>query len=219
MKKLFFVFVSLLTILSSCKEESKHFVIEGTIADTSCDGAQIFLVPLTEPATHETVDSVVIVDRKFRFEGEKTRICALRLQMPQRMNFQELLVYTEPGNIEAFVSQHGSVTGTKNNDLIQEWKTTQERCIDTRTHALDVVNNDYNSLEYHMVIDSLNTVMANATYKLISESGLNDFTRFFYSFNKSHLTAEQLSKLQYMEDDYQHRLDSMRKARAAENKE
>lgn len=217
MKKILLVLVSLLALVS-CKDESKHFVIEGTIADTSCDGAQIFLVPLTEPATHETVDSVVIKDRKFRFEGDEARICALRLQMPQRMNFQELLVYTEPGNIEAFVSQHGSVTGTKNNDLLQEWKTIQERCFDIRNRTLDEVKYDYNSLRYHNVLDSLNRVMGDATYDLLKKAGINPITRFFYAGNKTNLSPEQRADLQNFEDDYIHQQDSIRKARAAEQK-
>lgn len=223
MQKIYLFIIALAAVLVSCtgnsNKEPQKFIIEGEVADHSCDSAQIFLVPLTEPATHETVDSVVIVDGKFRFEGTKVRVASLRLQMPQRMNFQELLVYTEPGVIKAKVARNGSVTGTKTNDLIQEWKATQERCMDIRGFVYNQCNKNAQSPVFIHTVDSLNTVMADATYKLISESGLNDFTRFFYSFNKSHMTAEQLSKIKYMEDDYQHRLDSIRKVRAAENKE
>lgn len=219
MRKTLFFLLTLLLAFASCTKEKplQKFVIEGEVSDHSCDSAQIFLVPLTEAATHETVDSVVIIDGKFRFEGTKVRVASLRLQMPQRMNFQELLVYTEPGVIKAKIATVGSVTGTKTNDLIQEWKTTQEQCMAMRTYTYGQCNENEASPRFQFVVDSLNKVMGNATFKVIKESGLNDFTRFFYSFNKRHMSEEQQKELQYMEDDYQHRLDSIRKARAAEN--
>lgn len=214
MRKIFYIFAVVAMALTSCNN-NQEFTIEGEISDTSCDGAQIFLVPLTEPATHETVDSVVIKDRHFTFKGNKTRICVLRLQMPQRMNFQELLVYTEPGNIKAFVAQIGSVTGTKNNDLLQVWKTQQESCVQKRKDAYEACGGNMALPAYQHTLDSLNTVMADATYHLIKTSGLNPLTRFLYSGNKRNLTDEQKKDLQYMEDDLQHQLDSIRKARQA----
>lgn len=213
-KTAFFVFSSLIA-LASCTQSDK-FVINGDIVDSSCNGAQIFLVPLTEPATHETVDSVVIKDGKFTFEGTKARICALRLQMPQRMYFQELLVYTEPGEIAAHVAQVGSVTGTKNNDLLQEWKTIQEECLKQRSDVLKECKSITDPKAAH-VIDSLKSVVGRATFKLVKESGLNPFSRFFYMNNRYTLNQQQRSELQFMEDDFQHQLDSIRKVRAAEN--
>lgn len=199
-------------------QQSGTFVIEGEVCDNSCDSAQIFLVPLTEPATHETVDSVYIIDGKFRFEGTKTRIAALRLQMPQRMKFQELLVYTEPGTIKAKLAEIGSVTGTKHNDLIQEWKTTQESCLKCRAEALELHNGNYNAPGYVAVYDSLNKVMGNATYKFLKSTDVNPLSNFFYLNNKGHMTPEQIADLNAHEEYYQHVLDSIRKARAAEQK-
>lgn len=212
MRKIFFFLSIAILALASCSDD-KEFVIKGEIADNSCDGAQIFLVPLTEPATHETVDSVVIRDRKFEFHGNKTRIASLRLQMPQRMNFQELLVYTEPGVITAHVAQRGSVTGTKNNDLLQQWKGIQESCVEARTEALEAVGNNYNDPEYRTVLDSLQTVMSDATFNLIKASGLNPLTRFLYAGNKTNLNARHQKELEFMEVDLQHQLDSIRKSK------
>lgn len=217
-RKTAYFIISSIVALASCTSQSEKYIIKGDISDNSCDGAKIFLVPLTEPATHETVDSVVIKDGKFTFEGTKTRIAALRLQMPHRLSFQELLVYTEPGEIVAHVAPVGSVTGTKNNDLLQEWKTSQENCIKIRSAVIkkyDTIENP----EAKRVIDSLSTVMGNATYKLVKESGLNSFSRFFYRNNRYTLSEQQRSDLMIMEDDYQHQLDSIRKVHAVENAE
>ena len=214
MCKIYLALFASIFALMSCQHTPEKFVINGEVSDHSCDGAKIFLVPLTEEATHETVDSVVIKDAKFTFEGTKTQIAALRLQMPQRVKFQELLVYTEPGIITAKVAPVGRVTGTKCNDLLQSWKETQESCMASRARILEETHHDINSLAYHHVVDSLNSVMGEATYKLIKEGGMSPFTRFFYFGNRSNLTDKQRSDLQYMEDDYQHQLDSLRKVAA-----
>lgn len=219
MRKFLFL-LSALCLLASCNQKSDDltgkFIIEGEVCDNSCDSAQIFLVPLTEPATHETVDSVYIIDGKFRFEGTKTRIAALRLQMPQRLKFQELLVYTEPGTIKAKLAEIGSVTGTKHNDLIQEWKTTQESCVEARSRALERFGGNNNAPGFALVIDSLNKVMGGATYKLLKGTDVNPLSNLFYRNNKSQLTPDQLSEFTEHEEYYQHMLDSIRNVRAAE---
>lgn len=221
MRKFLFL-LSALCLLASCNQKSDDltgkFIIEGEVCDNSCDSAQIFLVPLTEPATHETVDSVYIIDGKFRFEGTKTRIAALRLQMPQRLKFQELLVYTEPGTIKAKLAEIGSVTGTKHNDLIQEWKTTQEECLKIRAEVLEQCNGNYQAPAYVAVYDSLNKVMGEATYKFLKSTDVNPLSNFFYLNNKGHMTQEQIDDLKPHQEYYEHVLDSIRKVRAAENK-
>ena len=217
----FLFLLSALCLLASCKksdDQTGKFIIEGEVCDHSCDSAQIFLVPLTEPATHETVDSVYIIDGKFRFEGTKTRIAALRLQMPQRIKFQELLVYTEPGTIKAKLAEIGSVTGTKHNDLIQEWKTTQEACLKCSAEVLEQNDGNYQAPAYIAVYDSLNKVMGEATYKFLKSTDVNPLSNFFYLNNKRHMTPEQIADLNAHEEYYQHVLDSIRKARAAEQK-
>ena len=199
-------------MLCSCSNSDTKFVIEGTVADTSCDGAQIFLVPLTEAATHETVDSVVIKDRHFRFEGNEAKIRSLRLQMPQRMQYQELLVYTEPGTIKAHIAQRGSVTGTKNNELLQMWKTTQEDCVAARAQLIDKYGTNAHDAQYIHAMDSLRNAMATATFNFLKQAGMNPLTRFFYMGNKGNLTPEQRQQLGDFEADYQHMIDSIRKA-------
>lgn len=216
MRNILFVFSVLLLFFCSCSDNNKY-VIQGEVADASCDGAQIFLVPLTEPAIAENVDSVVIRDGKFEFHGNRARICCLRLQMPQRMKFQELLVYTEPGTIRARIAEVGSVTGTKNNDLLQQWKGVQESCVEARAEALEANNNDTKSLAYAKVVDSLKVVMGTATYNFVKASGLNPLSRFFYAGNRSNLSAQQKKDLEYMEIDLQRQMDSIRQVRQAEN--
>ena len=214
--------VILCALIISCANKANSdatdgkFTITGKVADSSCDGAQIFLVPLTEPATHETVDSVVIKDGQFFFEGTKTRVAALRLQMPQRMKFQELLVYTEPGNIKAYVAPVGSVSGTRNNDLLQQWKTVMEGCVSARRAILDG-HRTINSPGVRPKIDSLNHIVGDATYKMIKESGVNPFSRFFYMGNRSNLSDQQKMDLKDMEEYYQQYVDSIRKDAAARN--
>lgn len=222
MNKFLLSFLAVVCMLCSCKSSTGEtvdgdFVINGTVSDHSCDGAQIFLVPLTEAATHETVDSVVIKDCKFTFKGNKARVCALRLQMPQRMKFQELLVYTEAGTITASVAAVGAVTGTRNNDLLQEWKNTMDRCNVERHKILDG-HTTIDSPGVRPKIDSLTQVIGDATFKLVKESGMNDFSRFFYMSNRRTMNDEQIKQLSEFEVDYHHHMDSINAAIREANK-
>ena len=72
MKKILFACVITLTTitLGGCKSENKivngKCHIMGTI-NPKFNGKKIFLVPMTRPATMETVDSMVVADGKFVF--------------------------------------------------------------------------------------------------------------------------------------------------------
>lgn len=220
MRKIFFILTTVVIALASCvgNDKNEGYVIYGEVENDSCNGAKIYLVPMTEPATHETVDSVVIVDRKFSFHGTVKRVAVLRLQMPQRFNYQELLLLTEPGIIQAKIARKGSVTGTRSNDLLQEWKSTMESCAEIRNTELTINNRDYNSPAYRRVADSLGLIVKDANLKIIKSMGFNPLSRYLYQCNRGNFPEGSKSELQSYEEDFQHYVDSIRKARAAEQK-
>ena len=221
MRKIIFILTILIIALASCVDNDKNegFVIYGEVENDSCNGAKIYLVPMTEPATHETVDSVVIVDRKFTFHGTTKRVAVLRLQMPQRFSYQELLLLTEPGIIQAKIARKGSVTGTRSNDLLQEWKETMESCAEIRNTKFVVNNRDYNSPAYRRVADSLGLIVKDANLKIIRSMGFNPLSCYLYRCKRGNFPEGCESELQNYEDDFQLYVDSIRKVRAAENKE
>ena len=132
MKKILFACViTLMTLaLGGCKSE-KRIVngkchIMGTI-NPKFNGKKIFLVPMTRPATMETVDSMVVEDGKFAFTADTCDLRVIRVDYHFRTGVQDLLVVTEPGNLVVNIDSISSCKGTPQNDSLQTWKERTER--------------------------------------------------------------------------------------------
>ena len=132
MKKILFACViTLMTLaLGGCKSE-KRIVngkchIMGTI-NPKFNGKKIFLVPMTRPATIETVDSMVVADGKFEFTADTCDLRVIRVDCHFRIGVQDLLVVTEPGDLVVNIDSISSCKGTPQNDALQAWKERTER--------------------------------------------------------------------------------------------
>lgn len=108
-------------VLASCSQKSKEYVIHGTVTNPELEGAQMFLVPMTDISS-ETVDSVVIRNLKFEFRGTEEKMAELRVEKLKRMGMENLLVVTEPGDINVTIGAVSSGMGTVQNDSLQVWK-------------------------------------------------------------------------------------------------
>ena len=116
---------SLLTaaLLCSCNKDGYH--IRGTVTDPSLEGAIVFLVPVMEPVhlpEKENLDSTFIKNGRFEFSGTLERMVDVRVEKLKRMGVQNLLVVTEPGEIEVALGKRSSSCGTPQNDSLQVWK-------------------------------------------------------------------------------------------------
>lgn len=100
--------------------------ISGT-ANSRFEGKKIFLVPVTRPATAETVDSVVITNGKFEFTADTCDLRVIRVDYHFRVNVQDLLVVTEPGDLTVIIDSISSCKGTPQNDSLQVWKERTQR--------------------------------------------------------------------------------------------
>lgn len=109
------------SLLASCAEQEKGYVIYGTVSNPDLEGAQVFLVPL-ENATKETIDSVYIADQMFEFRGTEEKIADIRIERYKRIGNENLLVITEPGETHVTIGQVSSSRGTPQNDSLQAWK-------------------------------------------------------------------------------------------------
>ena len=111
-----------LLILTGC-QSGRNFIIKGHLPDATTDGEWIFLVPL-ENASKERVDSVMIANGAFQFEGsvESPEIYIIRTRPVLRLTLQELLVVKEPGKLIVEISRSSSAIGTALNDSLQHWK-------------------------------------------------------------------------------------------------
>ncbi|MCX6239642.1 MAG: DUF4369 domain-containing protein [Bacteroidia bacterium] len=115
-------FYILLFILIGCRTDPQ-FVINGQLPDKTYDGEKIYLVPL-ENAVKERVDSTIIADGTFKFEGaiKTSEIYMIRAKPVLRYNLQELLVVKETGIITVKIGNKSSAGGTALNDSLQQWK-------------------------------------------------------------------------------------------------
>lgn len=120
-----FLIPSLLTaaLLCSCNNGGYH--IRGTVTDPALEGAIVFLVPVTEPVhlpEKDNLDSTFIRNGRFEFKGTEERLVDVRIEKFKRMGVQNLLVVTEPGEIEVVIGARSSGRGTPQNDSLQVWK-------------------------------------------------------------------------------------------------
>lgn len=95
--------------------------IYGTISQ-KYDGKKIFLKPFQGKATMETVDSVVIKDGKFEFLSDSTQMKVILLDYHYRDGVENLLVVTEPGDLNVEIGETSRSWGTPQNDSLQQWK-------------------------------------------------------------------------------------------------
>lgn len=124
MKSLFLVsFLALLFLsLNGCKSREESVChIYGEMADHSRDGKKVYLVPFIRPDS-VGVDSTVIVDGKFEFVTRKYMLAIVRIELLSRYGIQDLLVVTEPGDVQVWMDSISRGGGTPQNEVLQQWK-------------------------------------------------------------------------------------------------
>jgi len=160
----------------------------GTTSE-ALNGKRMFLVPAVGPATAETVDSVVVKDRRFEFFTDSTKVAIIRPAYFHRTFSQDLLVVTEPGEIEVTIDTISSSRGTKLNNLLQQWKTKTEE--HNRIYAallkragMDLKAGDSASHRHlRQVADSVHnayTTMTRAMTDSLDDGPLKQFLRRLY---------------------------------------
>lgn len=122
---------ALATVLFGCHHSNQTAAgschIEGTLPTDEYNGKRIFLVPLYGPKTAEYVDSIEIKDRKFHFDKDTVGIYKILMDYHYRFGTQELLVITEPGQLDVHIDSISSGRGTPQNDSLQAWKSYTEQ--------------------------------------------------------------------------------------------
>lgn len=111
---------------ASCHSDNHQFKINGIISSTQYDGEWMYLVPIKN-ANAQNVDSCMIKNGLFSFEGTKEQVSVLRAKPVLRLRLQPLLVITEPGEIRVKIDSMSSSEGTKQNDVLQQWKVEKEK--------------------------------------------------------------------------------------------
>lgn len=196
MKKMNKWFLGAFLLLASCTNPANEFVIEGSLPSNKYDGEWMYLVPMG-PHTPADVDSVMITNGTFTLKGSEERMRVLRVRHRLRFYIQELLVVTEPGTIQVKADQVGSVTGTPQNDALQEWKTRRERNSTLLMNAYQQLKqaSSADSIVWQNQLDSLREDERNYNFQFLMKQGNNTLGKFFDKQFRATLTEEQLKAL------------------------
>ena len=113
----------ILFMAAGCKTSNKQLCrIHGTMESGRWDGKKIFLVPMFGIQDSAHVDSTVIENGKFEFTTDSTEMKVVRVDYHFREGAQELLVVSEPGDVNITIGANSTSAGTPQNDSLQVWK-------------------------------------------------------------------------------------------------
>lgn len=131
MKPIAYIFLTA-TLLIACNSNQDKYIIEGSLyGGRSFEGETIYLVPFENPDRGD-IDSAIVTDGHFVFEGTaaKPEICILRMRPMMRLFIEEQILVKEPGHIYSQLSKQSSAKGTAMNDSLQAWKTLKAQVAD-----------------------------------------------------------------------------------------
>ncbi len=195
MKQLTFFFI--LAAIIGCKQRN-DFLIEGQLPDHTFDGEFVFMVPF-EDATKEKVDSVLISNGKFTFQGHvrKKEIFIIRTRPLLRLQLQEILIAKEPGTIRIDFGRTSSAGGTSLNDSLQHWKN-HKILFDQVMGQLQAVAGPPKTADVPAVqqqIDSLQHVIDDFHFNFIKNNRLNIVGQLIMKLMGSSFSAAQKEQL------------------------
>ena len=127
-KQILFFLLAIMGVatLGGCQQQAQTCHIYGVMGSDQYEGKRIFLVPLTGPATAETVDSIEIKDRRFEFTTDTMQMYKVLMDYHYRMGLQPLIVVGEPGTVKVVIDSVSHATGTPQNDSLEQWKVRTE---------------------------------------------------------------------------------------------
>lgn len=188
MKRIILPLLLLSSLLMSCNPAADEYRIHGTVCNDQLEGVLIFLVPLHDQSA-AAVDSVEIHDRHFEFAGHDNWMATVRIHKAYCRDYQDLLVVTEPGDINVVIDTISYGGGTPQNDSLQVWK---EHMMAYQRNGLKfnraeheaMANHDAEQTKfYHLKVDSVRKDFTDYTHRLaanLGEGALHDFLLKLY---------------------------------------
>jgi|SRR5574344_7220 hypothetical protein len=120
MKKILLFIIAALLVSCTCHLKPR-FTINGVVPSNKYDGNKVYLVPV-KGDNPSNVDSTIISNGKFSFEGDTERVSIIRVKPALRFELQDLLVVTEKGTTTVKLDSNSTSTGTQQNEQLQQWK-------------------------------------------------------------------------------------------------
>lgn len=184
-----------LFLLAGCKGHSRDYTIMGTLPSEQYDGEWMYLTPMENPRGR--IDSVKIANGSFTFTGSGEEMRVLRLRPVLRLKIQELLVVTEPGQITVKADSIGSVTGTPQNDALQEWKEMREKKLASYSQLWRNLKGSAgaDSLALAQQLKDLRNEERDYNFQFLCRLGHNTLGLFMQEMLRPTLTDEQKKQL------------------------
>lgn len=99
----------------------KQCHIHGVMPNEKYENVWVYFVPY-ENADSIGIDSVQIKNSSFDYVTEKNIMSIIRVDYHYRYGLQDLLVVTEPGDVNVKIDSVSSAHGTPQNDSLDIWK-------------------------------------------------------------------------------------------------
>ncbi|MDN5290330.1 MAG: hypothetical protein PWQ06_569 [Anaerophaga sp.] len=195
------LFGFIIVLFSACREKAGEYTISGSLQNNKYDGEIVYLVPL-KGANQSNVDSTIIKDGKFSFEGkvDSVGIFILRTRPLLRFKLEEILIVKEPGTVLVNFGEDSFATGTALNDSLQKWKDHKKIFAKTSYALSESGKNDNNVIIEKM--ETLKSGMRNYYTRFIIYNSKNIVGKSVFQFVKDELTEEQIIRIRkYLEDE------------------
>lgn len=205
MKHKFSLLISFcLYFLSACT--SNQYKIEGKIHGDHLEDEKIYLVDL-DPAQRMFIDSTTVKNRTFSFTGEiqTDKMMILRTRPILRMVYQEIVLVLEPGTISVYLDSISTATGTRQNDLLQQWKEKKEGThtrVQNLKRWLRTSNEDLSSEEIQQIETNIQTIeneFIEYNYNFIQQHWHTTVGQFVYKMVGNSLNEEQQEVLKSLD--------------------
>lgn len=216
MKKFTLILSILAVVLASCKDKNAY-TIDGNFNATSYDGKTVYLQKLEDLQKMEpiVVDSVIVKDGKFHFEGvaaEKPEMRFISLGKLSEITDPEpdqptvATFVLEPGAIEiSFDKATLSIKGTPRNDEFNKIHELSNQMVAlykevSEAGGVDGVAADANGLDAKARMNKLMEQMQDVNYSFTKENMNNPVGEFIFLSSVRSFEKEQISELLALSD-------------------
>ncbi len=209
MKKLFYLFISAL-VLISC-QNANEYTIKGTVANPDFEGTNVYLQEMTDDAM-VTTDTALVENGQFSFSGAAD-VARLRfVLLDQSVNPQQetrIPVLLEPGKLKVSFDSVVTVKGSKINEAYTDFRLKQRELGVQIREVVDRYNiaqangtiTGEMETEINTAYDSISKEISDLNFNFIKENIGNDLGQYSFMASSSMFEPEQQREILELADE------------------
>ena len=209
MRKLLFFFFTA-AFLISC-QNGKNYTVNGTIADESYEGTNVYVQQMTDE-TMNVVDTLVVTNGSFSLNGVADSTLLRFISLDETINPQQesrVPVLIEPGRIEVLFDTIVTVKGTKVNDAYTDFRIKQKALMKTIRGVMEQYNTanaegtmtDSLEAEINMTYDNISEQLNGLNFNFIKENIGNELGKYLFLSSSSMFSPEQQKEILNLTDE------------------